>query len=145
MSIFTGLAVFIWALLWSELCQSSSVSNCFLVGLYGHWQAGGSPLSSCSMDESCRDILKEAGTDGWTPLLQAAERADLPAVEELVLHRANVKARTKVIPLGYSQAAPLCSSTRVVSGYSAYCNMQNMKNMSKNMQQYANEYAEYAK
>ena len=50
------------------------------------------------MNENCRDILKLAGTDGWTPLLQAAERADLAAVKELVLHRANVKAKTKVSP-----------------------------------------------
>ncbi len=67
-------------------------------------QAGGSPLSSCLMDESSRDVLKSAGADGWTPLLQAAEHADLAAVKELLLNRANVKARTKVI-FSYSRAA----------------------------------------
>jgi hypothetical protein len=53
------------------------------------------------MDESCCDALKGAGADGWTPLLQAAERGDLAAVEELVVHRANVKARTKVPSLSH--------------------------------------------
>ena len=56
------------------------------------------------MDESSRDVLKLAGTDGWTPLLQATERADLAAVKELLLNRANVKARTKVL-FSYSWAA----------------------------------------
>ncbi len=68
--------------------------NGHVIQAYG--QAGGSPLSSYSMDESCRDTLKWAGADGWTPLLQAAERADLATVKELAMHRPNVKARTKV-------------------------------------------------
>ncbi len=76
------------------------LSDGLMLCMYG--QAGGSPLSSYSMDESCRDVLKWARTDGWTPLLQAAERADLAAVKMLLLNRANVKARTKVSTLNLS-------------------------------------------
>ena len=81
----------------------------FQLSVYG--QVGGSPLSSCSMDESCRDILKGAGADGWTPLLQAAEHADLAAIKELLLHKADVEARTKVSPLSCSHAGSLYSSS----------------------------------
>ena len=73
--------------------------NGHVIRAYG--QAGGSPLSSCTMDESCRDALKGSGADGWTQLLQAAECGDLAAVEELVVDRANVKARTKVPSLSH--------------------------------------------
>lgn len=54
-------------------------------------------MSSVFVHESCLNILKSAGADGWTPLLQAAELGDLTLVKELLSQKANIKAKTKVI------------------------------------------------
>jgi hypothetical protein len=48
------------------------------------------------MHESCLNILKSAGADGWTPLLQAVELGDLTLVKELILQETNIKAKNKV-------------------------------------------------